>query len=145
MMFNYFCFAIFFFVRFALLGFCFTTLLAVWALEVYVVVVVVTLLLQFIPRAANALSTYYLPYRYLPRYLVNCTNDTFLTSANFLDLVLVLLGGSIPIPLTFPLSLMTFRLMRPMSHPNESNVFSFLLFFPLCDLTRRRESQARLG
>lgn len=58
-------------------------------------------LLQFIPRAANALSTYY-----LPTYLVNCTNDTFLTSANFLDLVLVLLlPPSIPIPLTFPPSL----------------------------------------
>lgn len=26
---------------------------------------------------------------------------------------------------------MTFRLMRPMSHPNESNVFSFLPFLPL--------------
>lgn len=49
-------------------------------LEGYVVVVV-TLLLQLIPRAANALSI----------YLVNCTNDTFLTSANFLNLVLVLL------------------------------------------------------
>lgn len=33
-------------------------------------------LLQFILRAANALSIYL-------TYLVNCTNDTFLTSANF--------------------------------------------------------------
>lgn len=33
MMFNYFCFAFFFFVRFALLGFCLTTLLAVRTLE----------------------------------------------------------------------------------------------------------------
>lgn len=83
---------------------------------------------------------------YLSTYLVvNCTNDTFLTSANFLDLVLVLLGGSIPIPLSFPLSLslMTFRLMRPMSHPNKSNVFSFLLFSPFA--ISRGGGRARLG
>lgn len=54
-----------------LLRYC--TFLRRGTLEGYVVVVVVTLLLQFIPRAANALSI----------YLVNCTNDTFLTSANF--------------------------------------------------------------
>lgn len=60
MMFNYFCFAFFFFVRFALLGFCFTILLAVRTLEGcyccccgYLIP-----LLQFIPRAANALSIY---------------------------------------------------------------------------------------
>lgn len=106
-------------------------------MKVVIVVVVVTLLLQFIPRAANALSI----------YLVNCTNDTFLTSANFLDLVLVLLLAFLFLCLSPPpsLSLMTFRLMRPMSHPNESNVFSFLAFSFPCDLTRRRESQARLG
>lgn len=76
----FFCFAVFFFVRFALLGFCFTTLLAVRTLERcyccccccgYLIP-----LLQFIRRAANALSIYL-------TYLVNCTNDTFLTSANF--------------------------------------------------------------
>lgn len=76
MMFNYFFVLRFsFFVRFDLLGFCFTTLLAVRTLEGcyccccgYLIP-----LLQFIPRAANALSTY-LPT--LPTYLVNCTNDT---------------------------------------------------------------------
>lgn len=71
-------------------------------LEGYVVVVV-TLLLQFIPRAANALSTYYLPY--LPSYLVNCTNDTLLTSANILDLVLVLLLAFLFLCLSLSLSL----------------------------------------
>lgn len=52
-------------------------------------------LLQFIPRAANALSI----------YLVNCTNDTFLTSANFLDLVLVLLLAFLFLCLSLSLSL----------------------------------------
>lgn len=91
-----------------LLRYC--TFLRRGTLEGYVVVVVVTLLLQFIPKGCERVI--YLPY--LPT-LVNCTNDTFLTSANFLDLVLVLLLAFLflCLSLSLSLSLMTFRLMRP--------------------------------
>lgn len=76
MVFNYFCFAFFFLRSFFFAGLLlYYLLLAVRTLEGcyccccgYLIP-----LLQFIPRAANALSI----------YLVNCTNDTFLTSANF--------------------------------------------------------------
>lgn len=66
-----------------------------------------------------------------------------------LDLVLVLLLAFLFLclspPLSLSLSLMTFRLMRPMSHPNESSVFSFLFFFLLFLPLRPHEEEGEPG